>query len=161
MPPFAKLHMLNSDSLRSFCPESFFQYAEFLLRPIGLYPRNSSLCQKNQSLSFEMCSRLPSQWYYCPLYRIPEHASNQIRLSDSLDHQKQSDRIRGKWPGDPFSVNSGTDHGVHGVEYTQRQTVASRLDKQRWTSVALWTRARRCSQVLKHTADELGCLMTQ
>ena len=43
---FAQLPMLYSDSLLCFCSLLVFKHAEFLLRPIGLYPGNSCFSQE-------------------------------------------------------------------------------------------------------------------
>ena len=43
---FAQLPMLYSDSLLYFCSLLIFKHAEFLLRPICLYPRNSCLSRE-------------------------------------------------------------------------------------------------------------------
>ena len=65
--------MLFSDSLIRFWSLIIFEHAEFLLRHIGLHTRNSCLSRKNSQLLIWDAPRLPSQWYYYPQHRWPEH----------------------------------------------------------------------------------------
>ena len=48
--------LLFSDSLICFCPLRIFEHAEYLLRPIGLYPGNSCLLLRNSEPSQLRCT---------------------------------------------------------------------------------------------------------